>query len=118
MLFDFAFSIIESFTTLQRLVRGEKRLQFEIPPSRFMCCSLLYPHIFTNITATFIKITKDSQIAGIRAVRLQKSPSDFFAQFYSWVAGSSYARVSFFVAFASEGEGSCVYDALRQLPHI
>ena len=72
MLFDFAFSIIESFTTLQRLVRGEKRLQFEIPPSRFMCCSLLYPHIFPNITATFIKITKDSQIAGIRAIRLQK----------------------------------------------
>jgi hypothetical protein len=35
-------------------------------------------YIFPNIAGIIIKVTKDGQIAGIRAIRLKNSPSDFF----------------------------------------
>jgi hypothetical protein len=47
-----------------------------------MCLSLLsayIPYIFPKSVAIIIKVTKDGQVAGIRATRLKNSPSDFFA---------------------------------------
>lgn len=68
-----------------------------------MCCSLLYPYIFPNISATFIKVTKDSQIAGIRAIRLQKVLVIFLLN-HTLRSRVRVMRASLLFAAASEGE--------------
>ena len=74
-----------------------------------MCLSLLCAYtsyIFPKSAAIIIKVTKDGQVAGIRATRLKNSPSDFCR--YLILLGRRFELCAhgFFFAFLSKGEAA------------